>query len=86
MSNSEPLSIHTDFARWHASIDIADDATRCQSRWSGVSAVVQAADSKEVEALIRLSFKSRQSANAVQVQKIRQAFKIADPAFGYAGQ
>lgn len=77
--------MHPDFTRWYASIGIVDDPTRYQSRWSGVSAVVQSTDSKDVEALIRLGFKSRQSASVAQVQKIRQAFKVADPAFDMQG-
>jgi hypothetical protein len=85
MANTEPLPMHPDFARWHASIGLGDDQPRCESRWTGVSAVAQAADSKDVEALIRLAFKSRQPAAAMQVQKIRQAFKRADATFEMQG-
>jgi hypothetical protein len=85
MANMEPLPMHPDFARWHASIGLGDDEARRQSRWAGVSAVAQAADSKDIEILIRLAFKSRQPAAAAQVQKIRQAFKTADAAFEMQG-
>ncbi|MGP1667699.1 MAG: GTPase-associated system all-helical protein GASH, partial [Rhodanobacter sp.] len=50
-----------------------------------MSAVVQAADAKDVEALIRLAFKNRQPANIAQVQKIRLAFKTADEKFEMQG-
>lgn len=85
MANTEPLPMHPDFARWHASIGLGDDAARRQSRWAGVSAVAQDADSTDIEALLRLAFKSRQLAAAAQVQKIRQAFKTADATFEMEG-
>jgi GTPase-associated system helical domain len=85
MAIKEPLPMHTDFARWHASIGLGDDELRRQSRWAGVSAVAQAADSKDVEALIRLAFKSRQPAAAAEVLKIREAFNTADATFEMQG-
>jgi len=85
MASTEPLPMHPDFARWHASIGLGDDDARRQSRWAGVSAVAQATDSKDIEVLIRLAFKSRQPAAAAQVQKIRQSFKMADATFEMQG-
>ncbi len=85
MANAELLPMHPDFARWHACIGLGDDEARRESRWAGVSAVAQAADSKDIEALIRLAFKSRQSAASTQAQKIRQSFKTADSAFEMHG-
>lgn len=85
MANTKPLPMHPDFARWHAFIGLGDDESRRQSRWAGVSVVVQAADSKDIEALIRLTFKSRQPAAAAQVQKIREAFKTVDATFEMQG-
>jgi hypothetical protein len=85
MASSEPLPMHPDFARWYAAVGLGDDQARRELRWTGVDAAAQAADSKDVEALIRLAFKSRQPAMAAQVQEIRQAFHTADTTFEMQG-
>lgn len=85
MASSEPLPMHPDFARWYGAVGLGDDQARRELRWNGVGAAAQAANSKDVEALIRLAFKSRQPAAAAQVHKIRQAFHTADATFEMQG-
>jgi hypothetical protein len=85
MASTEPLPMHPDFARWYSAVGLGDDQARRELRWTGVSAVARAADSKDVEALIRLAFKSRQFAAAAQVKKIQQAFKTVDDTFEMQG-
>ena len=85
MAKNETPAMHPDFPRWYDAIDLGDVQARLQTRWAGVSAVADDADSKDIEALIRLAFKSRQPAAAPQVQKIREAFRTADAAFDMQG-
>jgi hypothetical protein len=85
MANTESKPMHDDFPRWHKAIGLGDDPARLQARWAGVSALADAADSKDIEALIRLAFKSRQPAPASELEKIRQAFKTTDAAFEMQG-
>ncbi len=62
MANPQPPAMHPDFPRWHDAIGLGDDQARRQARWEGVSAVVATVDGQDIEALIRLAFKSRQPA------------------------
>jgi hypothetical protein len=81
----EVRHMHEDFARWHAAIGIGDDQLRRHARWAGVSTIVEAADTQIVEALVRLAFRTRQTAVPASLQKIRQAFKDADETFEMQG-
>lgn len=85
MANNETPAMHPDFPRWYDAIGLGDDQARRQTRWTGVSAVADDADSKDIEALIRLAFKSRQTAAAPQIQKIREAFRTTDATFDMQG-
>ncbi|HYQ71656.1 MAG TPA: hypothetical protein VET88_06985, partial [Gammaproteobacteria bacterium] len=85
MSTEEILPIHPDFARWYATVELGDDELRRESRCAGISALVQEANSTDIEALVRLAFKSRQPPVTEQVQKIRQSFKTADATFEMQG-
>lgn len=80
-----PPPMHPDFPRWYASIALGEDDARRQLRWAGVNAVADEADSQDVEALVRLAFKTRQPAAAASLEKIRQAFKTTDATFEMQG-
>lgn len=81
MAEMDVLPMHTDFARWHSTIEIGDDAIRRQKRWQGVSNIVNHADSEIVETLIRLVFQTRHLPAPAILQKIRQFFREADDIF-----
>lgn len=85
MATKQIPAMHPDFPSWHHVIGIGDEEALRQKRWAGVSAVADGADSNDIEALIRLAFKSRQPAATPQVQKIREAFKTADTTFDMEG-
>lgn len=85
MANAQPPAMHADFPRWHAAIGLGDDGARRQARWAGVSAIAEDGTTINIEALLRLAYKSRQPAGAAQVAKIREAYKAADPAFEMSG-
>lgn len=77
--------MHTDFARWHGTVGLGDDQPRRQARWQGLSAIIGEASRGDVEALVRLAFRTRQVPAPSDLQKIRQAFKEADDAFDMHG-
>ena len=75
----------TDFSHWYDTVELRQDPSRWQARRDGVVAFVRDADRDDVEALIRLVFRTRQTAALIAVQKIRQAFKDADDTFDMQG-
>ena len=77
--------MHADFARWYSSVHLEDDLACRQARWNGVLTVVETADLVDVEALIRLAFRSRKPAAESSVQKIRRSFRNADDLFEMHG-
>lgn len=81
MDSKDVAPIHRDFGRWYREVDSVTDETRLQARWTGVKAVAQSADGDDLEALIRLVFRSRMAAAPASVQKIRGAFKDTDGTF-----
>ncbi len=85
MASNQTPAMHPNFPSWHDAIGLGDEQARRETRWAGVSAMADDADSKVIEALIRLAFKSQQPAAASQVQKIREAFKKTDAAFDMQG-
>lgn len=85
MGNKKISEMHPDFAGWHNEIGIGDETALRELRWAGVCAVVVVAKSQLIEALIRLAFKSQQTASAAQVQIIRDAFKTVDASFNMEG-
>lgn len=85
MADPETPPMHVDFPRWYAAVALGDDEARRASRWAGVVAVVEMADSHTVEALLRLAFKSRQVPAAASLQQIREAFRSADATFEMQG-
>jgi hypothetical protein len=78
-------SMHTDFARWYSAIGIADDQSRRLTRWKVVDSLASAADRDDIEALIRLAFRTRHGATIPVLQSFRDAFKAEDDAFEMCG-
>ena len=84
MTGTEP-PMHPDFVRWIGEIDIGSDAARQETRWRGVNDLARVADSKDIDALLRLAFKTRQLPAAASTQKFREVFKAADTDFQMQG-
>ncbi len=81
MANAEAMPMPDDFSRWYKDIGFKDEPKARQARWAGICVVVEKTGSNEVEALIRLAFKTRQPATPQQIQAFRQTFKDADVNF-----
>ena len=71
----------TDFARWYQAVELSTDRSSLMARWKGIVAVVKDANSEYVETLIRLVFRSRQTAAEGTKGRIWEAFKNADSGF-----
>ena len=74
-------SLETEFARWYRTVDLRLDPSCRQNRWNGVLAFAEDANQDDIEALIRLAFRTQQAATTSTMQRILQAFKTADGAF-----
>src|SRR3546814_5273293 len=85
MANTSTPAMHPDFPRWHEAIDLGGDEERRAARWAGVSAVANDRASTNIEALLRLAFKTRQPAASAPLAKIREAFVAADAGFDMKG-
>ena len=73
--------MHSDFARWHASVGIGIDDNKNKARWAGACSLVDAADRELVEGLTRLAFHARQPITPALLQKVREAFSEPDNTF-----
>lgn len=85
MANTSTPPMHPDFPRWHDALSLGSDQERRAARWAGVSAVADDSTSPNIEALLRLAFKTRQPAAVAHVAKIKEAFKAADAGFDTKG-
>lgn len=85
MDVQEENYMHPDFPRWYRGLELGDDLARRQARWEGISTLAKRADFALVEALIRLSFKTRQPASPPSVQLMRDVFRDADDTFEKQG-
>lgn len=85
MEDQDVDPIHEDFAQWYSSVQLENDPSRRQARWNGVIAVVKTAELVDVEALVRLAFRTRKRAAESSVRKIRGAFREADDLFEREG-
>lgn len=81
MVDTATPEMHPDFPRWHEAVGLGSEPERRAARWAGVSAVAGDGTSKNIEALLRLAFKTRHPAASASLTKIREAFKAADAGF-----
>lgn len=85
MDTGVSTPVHPDFARWYSAVGLGDEESRRKGRGEGVRLVAERADNPMVEALIRLAFKSRQTASESAVKEIRGILKEADETFEMQG-
>lgn len=85
MSDAETAPMHPDFPRWYATVTLGNDEARLSARWAGVIGVAQETGIALNETLVRLAFKAKRPAAAAESQKIREAFRAADPTFAMQG-
>ncbi len=84
MADTAP-SIHPEFPRWYAEIDVTGDEARRSSRAAAVAAASSAVDSDLIECLARIAFKSRTQPNPASRQSFLEALQGADATFPSTG-
>lgn len=85
MDTGVSTPVHPDFARWYSAVGLGNEDSRRKGRGEGVRLVAERADNPMVEMLIRLAFKSRQTATESAVKEIRGILKEADETFEMQG-
>ena len=78
-------SMDPDFPNWYREASIGHDPDRLERRWSGLAAAVGAAKRSDIEAMIRVAFKTKASAHLQSMAQIVGKFKEADDTFPPAG-
>jgi len=63
--------VQADFARWYDAVSLQYDETLLGARWKGVQTAAQGVTRSTMEALVRLAFRSRQSAAPVELGALR---------------
>lgn len=63
--------MQADFARWYEAVSLQADAALLEARWKSVQAVAQTTSRAQMEALVRLAFRSRHPSGASEVAAIR---------------
>jgi hypothetical protein len=80
-----PPPMHDEFPRWMHELDLGTRGDSLERRWAGVASIVAEFTPGDVEALVRLSFRTRALAATTPVQKFRAAFRKTDPEFEVHG-
>lgn len=81
MADDKLPEMHDDFAGWYRDVEIATDPDRLSRRWAGVVGLFDGMTVQDVEALIRLTFRSKQGPGSEALQRIRKPFRDADDSF-----
>lgn len=85
MSERQVPPMDQEFPRWYREVSIGDDRERIQRRWAGLCALVASATQSDVEAMIRVAFKTKTTAQALSLTRIEKAFKDTDDLFSLSG-
>lgn len=85
MAEDEILPMLDEFPSWYRPVAFNPDPELIQHRWAGVCAIVKEVTMEDVEAMIRVAFRSRQHADAKSLERIRHHFKQADESFQMNG-
>jgi len=80
MPDEAPV-MHRDFPRWHAAVAVGNETEHRNARWAAVHAIAEKADASMVEALVRLTFATKQLPSARTLSKIHEAYREADDSF-----
>lgn len=78
-------TMHTDFPRWYREVSVEENRDRLQRRWMGLSSILPTLDQAAVENLLRTVFHAKSGPTPEAIEKIRQAFKVADDLFDLQG-
>lgn len=74
MANKASKPMPAEFRKWHAALSFGEDEARLQTRWATASALAADVSSVNIEALVRLTFKTRQTPTSAAFDKILETF------------
>lgn len=63
--------MHAEFARWYEAVSLQATEELLEARWSSIEGVAKDANRATIETLVRLSFRSRQSASSTESASLR---------------
>jgi hypothetical protein len=73
------VTMHKQFPTWMSEFELGANDEARQRRWDGVAQISENADKNEVEALVRLAFKTRHKPTCDAVRRIIGTFGAVDP-------
>ena len=82
MANVPPQML-ADFPAWYATVSIGQ-SNAAVARWSGIVEAAKATTRADIEAFIRIAFRSKQEPSAEAVEKFAKAIRSADNTFDTA--
>ena len=85
MGEKQIPKMSDDFLHLCREIGLGEDQDFCKKRWAGVCAAAKGTTHENVEALIRVVFRSKQPPDKGLLQQVRQHFKSADELFPMSG-
>jgi len=85
MTEPPMVEMISQFPRWYGDVEIANDPEKLKRRWVGVSKLAENATRADIEAMIRVAFRTKQKPSPVSLQSIRKTFKDADDLFEMDG-
>jgi hypothetical protein len=85
MAEENILPMRAEFSRWYRTVDVGENRSRLDARWTGVSSLVQAADPKSVETMLAVLLRTKSRPDAKAMNSLRNHFKGADDLFEMSG-
>ena len=85
MAEENVLPMREEFSRWYRTVDVGENRSRLDARWTGVSSLVRAADAKSVETMLAVLLGTKWRPDAESMTSLRNHFKIADDLFEMSG-
>jgi hypothetical protein len=82
---SNEAMFNEDFGRWYRSLDLGSDPQTYEKRRAGTAALAKQVTREDVEALVRVAFKSRHVPASEALARLRHPLKGADDGFPMQG-
>lgn len=79
------VAMSSEFLRWYRAVELDQDLEKLQNRWIGVEALAKKVTRADVEAMIRIAFRTKQLPASHSLEDIRKVFKEADSLFEMYG-
>lgn len=81
MVETATIILHPDFVRWYRTVSMDENRERLEARFNGVQALIRAATYKDVKALIKIAFSTKQRPSTEFLERCSSFFKKHDDLF-----